>query len=95
VRYLALITKVVAFLLLLGFAVKNSEAVALRYLLGWEWQVPLSLLLLIAFAIGLALGMLGSTRRVYRLKREIVRLNKHLDRLGSGLDRPLESGGRG
>ncbi len=95
VRYLALISKVILFLLLLSFAVKNSETVTLRYILGWEWQSPLSLLLLLAFALGLVLGMIVSTRQVYRFKREIARLNKTHELADKRVDKPLQAGNPG
>ena len=46
-----------AFLLLLGFAIKNTSPVVVRYYLGNEWQAPLVFVLLITFAIGVAVGI--------------------------------------
>lgn len=71
-----LVAKVVLFLLLLSFAVKNSEPVTLRYLLGWTWQAPLSLVILLAFAGGVVLGLVGCSRQIVRQRRELRRLNK-------------------
>ncbi len=71
VRSLALTLKILMFLLLLGFAAKNSEFVALRYFLGLEWQVPLSLVLLISFAAGLMVGLLACSSRLLRNYREL------------------------
>ncbi len=73
-RSLALIFKLFLFLLLLGFAVKNSETVSVRYLMGLEWQAPLSLVLLIFFILGVLLGLLGCSRHLFRNRREITRL---------------------
>lgn len=74
---------VVLFLLLLGFAVKNSDSVALRYFLGLEWHAPLVLVLLIFFTAGAALGIAASLfimvrqrRQILALKREIRGLNR-------------------
>jgi hypothetical protein len=58
-RYLSWITRLVLFLLLLGFALKNTEPVALRYFLGQEWRAPLSLVLLLFFGAA------------WRLRREL------------------------
>jgi uncharacterized integral membrane protein len=74
VRSLALVIKIVLFLLLLGFAVKNSETVSVRYLMGLEWQAPLSLVLLIFFVLGVLLGLLGCSRHLFKNRREINRL---------------------
>ena len=75
-RVLTLILKIVLFLLLLAFAVKNSEIVTVRYLLGLEWQVPFSLVLLLTFAAGALLGLLGCTRQLVGNRRELARLRK-------------------
>ena len=75
-RYLALIAKILLFLLLLGFAAKNAEPVMLRYFLGIEWQAPLSLILFVFFAAGLLIGLLiGMTKR-WQQGREILALRK-------------------
>lgn len=74
--YLALAGKILLFLLLLGFAAKNAEPVALRYFLGLEWQAPLSLILFLFFAAGLLIGLLiGMTRR-WQQSRELLALRK-------------------
>ena len=75
-RLLTLVIKIVLFLLLLGFAIKNSEIVAVRYLLGMEWQAPLSLVLLLVFALGVLLGLLGCSRQLSNTRRELARLRK-------------------
>ena len=59
------------FLLLLGFALKNTEPVALRYLLGYEWRAPLSLILLLFFGAGAALGVAAVFGVAWRLRREL------------------------
>jgi uncharacterized integral membrane protein len=71
VRPLSLILKFGLFLLLLGFAAKNSDAVRLQYFLGLEWQAPLSLVILTAFALGVMLGLLGCSLRLLRTQREL------------------------
>lgn len=76
VRVLTLVIKVVLFLLLLAFAVKNSEIVSVRYLVGMEWRAPLSLVLLLAFALGVMLGLLGASRQILNNRRELIRLRK-------------------
>lgn len=80
VRSLALPLKIVLFLLLLGFAAQNSEPVTLRYFLGLSWQAPLSLVILLAFAIGLLAGLLACSWRLLRSHRELRDLKKTLHR---------------
>jgi uncharacterized integral membrane protein len=69
-RALSLIFKLVLFLLLLAFAIKNSEIVSVRYLMDLQWQAPLSLVLLIVFALGVLLGMLGCSRHMLNKRRQ-------------------------
>lgn len=80
VRALALTIKILLFLLLLGFAVMNSESVSLRYFLGLEWQAPLSLVILVVFAVGLLTGLLACSMRLLRGHRELRSLRKELNR---------------
>ncbi len=68
----------VLFLALLGFAVKNGEQITLRYFLGYEWQLPLVLALLIFFGAGAAFGVLAMFGKVLRQRREIVRLERDI-----------------
>lgn len=78
---ITLVVKVVLFLLLLGFAALNSDDVRLRYFLGLEWQAPLSLLLLAAFAVGLLIGLFGCSLRLLRNQRELRALHRQVDEL--------------
>lgn len=75
-RYLALVIKIVLFLVLFSFAVKNSEIVTLRYLMDWEWQAPLSLILLVTFALGLLAGLLAVSWQLLKYRRELASLRK-------------------
>lgn len=82
-RYLALLFKIVLFIFLLGFAVKNSDVVTLRYFFGYEWQSPLALVILVSFAIGLLIGLLACTWRLLRSHRELRQLRRLSADLGS------------
>lgn len=75
-RYLALFLKLILFVLLLGFAAKNSEVVTLRYFLGLEWQSPLALVILAAFAMGLLVGLLACSWHLLRNHRELRQLRR-------------------
>jgi len=76
VRTLLLILKLVLFLLLLGLAVRNSDFVTVRYFMGMEWQAPLALVIFVAFAIGLVMGLLLCSLRLLRNHRELRSLRK-------------------
>jgi uncharacterized integral membrane protein len=77
-RVFSLLTKLVVFLLLLGFAVKNIDNVTVRYFLGLEWQAPLAFILLVFFAVGIVAGILTSLGVVMRQRREMQALRREL-----------------
>jgi uncharacterized integral membrane protein len=77
-RYVIWILKFVLFVLVLTFAVRNTEMVTVRYFLGWEWQSPLIFVLLIAFCAGIALGLAAGLGRMFKQRREIAALNRKL-----------------
>jgi len=73
-RYLRWILKLVLFLLLLGFALKNTEPVTVRYVLGLQWSAPLSLVMLLFFVTGAVLGVIAALTLAYRQRRELASL---------------------
>lgn len=75
-RYLGWIVKAVLFILLLGFAVRNSDVVTLRYYLGYEWQAPLVLVILMFFVAGTIVGVTACMGYLFRQRRELTRLRK-------------------
>ncbi len=75
-RTLLLVLKLVLFLLLLGLAMRNSDFVTVRYFLGLAWQAPLVLVIFVAFAIGLVMGLLLCSVRLLRNHRELRNLRK-------------------
>ncbi len=82
-RYISGFLKIILFLFLLSFAVKNSDVVTLRYYLGYQWQTPLVLVLLIFFALGAATGVLACLGYLFRQRRELQRLRLALTSAGS------------
>jgi len=60
-QLLTWILRVVVFLLLLSFAIQNSELIALKYyLMDKPVELPLSIVLLIFFAMGVFLTYLST-----------------------------------
>lgn len=51
------VLRIVAFLLLLGLAARNSDPVTLRFFFGQAWHVELSLVLFLLFLIGAVFGL--------------------------------------
>ena len=77
-RYVLWLLKLVLFALILSFAVKNTDTVWVRYYLGYEWQAPLVLVLLVFFCLGAAVGIVASLTHLFGQRREIVALKREL-----------------
>jgi lipopolysaccharide assembly protein A len=77
-RVLVWVVMVVTFVALLGFALKNMDNVAVRYFLGFEWQAPLVLVLLMFFAFGIAFGIIASIGVILAQRRRIAALTREL-----------------
>ena len=77
-RYLSWLLGFVLFLLALGFAVKNSDAVVVHYYLGYQWQASLVLVILVFFFTGVAVGVAASLGFIFRQRREIFFLKREM-----------------
>ena len=77
-RYLIWLLRAAMFLVLFGFAVKNDQPVVLRYFFGYEWQASLVVILLLFFAVGVGIGVLGVLGNLFRQRREIAALKREL-----------------
>jgi uncharacterized integral membrane protein len=64
------------FLALLFLSLQNSELVTLKFYHWWSWQAPLIFVVLIAFALGAAAGLLAGAVRSARLSRQLGRLRR-------------------
>jgi putative membrane protein len=81
-QYLVWILKLALFILVLAFAVKNTDAVTVRYYFGGEWQAPLVFVLLVAFCAGIAAGLFAALAQYIRQRREIAALKRELRQAG-------------
>jgi uncharacterized integral membrane protein len=70
----------VLFILLLAFAAKNAEPVALRFFFDLAWQAPLVALLLAFFAAGALFGLAAALGTLLRQRRELARLRREAER---------------
>ncbi len=77
-RYVLWIIKLLLFLIVLSFAVKNTDPVTVRYYLGGEWQAPLILVMLIAFCAGAVIGLMTGLGQLFRQRRQIGGLKREL-----------------
>lgn len=72
------IIKVALFLLILSFAIVNTDPVTVRYYLGHHWEAPLVVVLLVAVCAGVLVGLLAGLFQTLRLRREIAALKREL-----------------
>jgi putative membrane protein len=77
-RILAWILRIILFLALFLFALKNTDTVRLRLYFDQVWQAPLILVLLVFFGAGAAMGVLATLATVFRQRRDIARLQRDL-----------------
>jgi uncharacterized integral membrane protein len=77
-RILSWTLRIILFLALFLFALKNTDTVSLRLYFDQVWHAPLILVLLVFFAAGTAMGVLATLATVFRQRREIARLQREL-----------------
>jgi lipopolysaccharide assembly protein A len=58
--------KAAIFFTLFAFALNNQQEATVHFFFGTQWRTPLVLVVLIAFAAGLALGVLAMVPRWWR-----------------------------
>lgn len=63
------------FVIALAFAVINADPVRLNYYLGSS-ELPLSLVLIVAFAVGAVMGLAVNLGRILRLRHVISQLRR-------------------
>jgi uncharacterized integral membrane protein len=70
--YLTWVFRILLFVVLLGFAARNVDPVHVRGFLGYEWQAPLALVMLVTLACGAAIGVLGAISTALALRRPVA-----------------------
>jgi putative membrane protein len=83
-QFLIWILKLALFVLVLAFAIKNTDPVTVRYYFGGEWQVPLIFVLLVAFCAGIAAGLFAGLSQLIRQRREIATLKREAGQRAPG-----------
>lgn len=77
-RYLSWIINLTLFILILSFALVNTDPVTVRYYYDSRWEAPLVLVLLVSVCIGAVAGVLVGLLKTLRLRREIAALKREL-----------------
>ncbi|GAA0221251.1 lipopolysaccharide assembly protein LapA domain-containing protein [Castellaniella daejeonensis] len=88
-RYLVWILRLVIFVIVLLFALKNTAPVDVGLFADHVLsQVPLIVVMLVAFILGVAFGLLMAATSLLRRRREINRLRRELARAQDAIDHP-------
>lgn len=73
-RIIVWLLRFLAFIFLLGFAIKNDALVTVNFYLGTQWQLPLVLVMLFVFVTGAVVGVTAMLSTLISQRREISRL---------------------
>jgi uncharacterized integral membrane protein len=79
-RFLTWAIRLALFVLLLAFAAKNADPVALRFYFDLAWEPPLAALLLAFFVAGALVGVAAVLGTLLRQRRELGRLRREAGR---------------
>jgi putative membrane protein len=75
-KYLMWLLKAAIFFTLFAFALHNQQEAAVHLFFGLVWRAPLVLVVLAAFALGLAVGALGMVPRWWKHRVAARRANQ-------------------
>ena len=75
--------KAALFFTLFAFALNNQHDSTVHFFFGTQWRAPQVLVVLTAFALGLAVGALGMVPRWWRQRRAALRAAKNLPQAAS------------
>jgi len=62
------------FFALFAFALNNQQTAVVHWFFGVEWRTPMVIVVLVAFAVGCAVGALAMVPSWWRHRREALRL---------------------
>ena len=94
-KYLMWLLKAAIFFTLFAFALNNQQQTALHFFFGYEWRAPLVLVVLAAFAAGLAIGALGMVPRWLRHRAAARRAQERAAAAGMTTMPPPNTGHHG
>lgn len=78
-KFFIWLLRIVLFVVLLGFAVKNSSMVTLHFFFDAAWPLPLVAVMLFFFAAGAIAGLAAALGIFLRQRREVLRLKQELE----------------
>jgi uncharacterized integral membrane protein len=72
-KYLLWLLKAAIFFTLFAFALNNQQDGSVHFFFGTQWRAPMVLIVLAAFALGLAVGVLGMVPRWWTQRSAVRR----------------------
>jgi len=80
-RVLTWLFRLGVFLVMMGFALSNTDTATLRFfgIPEFEWRAPMVLFLFVFFAAGMGVGAIATMPLVLRQRRNIGRLRRDAD----------------
>ncbi len=72
-KYLLWLLKAVIFFTLFAFALNNQRDVVVHLFFGTQWQTPLVLVVLLAFSVGVIVGVVGMVPRWWKHRKAAQR----------------------
>lgn len=72
-RFLVWLLRAFLFFALFAFALNNSQEVQVRWFFGHDWRSPLVIVVLIAFGLGCAVGVLAMVPAWWKHRRQAQR----------------------
>ncbi len=72
-KYLTWLLKAAIFFTLFAFALNNQQTAEVKFFFGTVWRAPMVLIVLVAFATGLALGVFVMVPRWWKRRHSAAR----------------------
>jgi uncharacterized integral membrane protein len=86
-RYLVWALRLIVFVAVLMFALKNTNPVAINFYGDYIMHdVPLIVVMLVTFVVGAIFGLLLTVPAAMRRRREAIRLRRELDRIQAAVN---------
>ena len=93
-RLLTWLIRALIFFTLFAFALNNQQAVTVRWFFGLDWQAPLVIVVLLAFGLGCALGVLAMVPAWWRQRRAMKPLAATASQASAGPTHAVGDGAR-
>ncbi|HEY9279944.1 MAG TPA: lipopolysaccharide assembly protein LapA domain-containing protein [Eoetvoesiella sp.] len=89
-RYLVWVLRFLVFILVLLFALKNTDPVDVNFYADHVVKsVPLIVVMLVVFVLGVVFGLLVTAPAIMRRRREVKKLKRDLARLQDSINHPV------